>query len=863
LGEQIIYTSPLSKSKGIFITLLISLLIGGIYTGIRLLLPQHGLTGYYLYPSEVENAVLHPINVSPLEIRSGLNKKVYEGNPDGRLIEEITEDRPIYFDWHSDAKKSYKSPFIIEWNGLLKIEYRGDYTFVLGSDDGSELFLNDRIIIDNGGVHGLLEKRRAIFLEPGFYRFHLRYFDQGGGAVLYLKWKFSDEDETVILPSQFYQETNTQNLNTVDTTIPYALGIEPHSIIKETNIVFKKNNPNIIFTNNGILRTYYVNYWDNDRFEPPVNSPPYNIIWRGFIWIPKDGAYAFDVVTDGDVFLFVDSRPVIKYYEGKGLKKQVSMERGWKPVQINYYNTGKYATLNLLWQKPSDNKLVSVSSRYLMPAEDIRFFRGMRLWCGVGFILASAFIISGLFLAPKNTIAYLRGYIAYLKGNWSIAALIVVVIFGAVLRLNNYSLVPPHGDTMDVYQEAWNGFHILHGKGPQSWEHSFFIPAYNSEETKYFQWFDDSFTIVSGYIAHPPLFSIFAAIPPIICGAKDYLDCRLTTINLVPIFFSTLTIVLVFLVSYKIYRSTLLSIIASILYATVPYFVVAGRIAKGDVLLSLVLIVGVLCVLKYAESKRGTYIIFAGLLAGVSFWCKETGICAILIFPLLLGRNGFVKQAFIVCGIGIFVAAGYVVYNYMINPDAFFKILSLRNEFQQTAFDVVIKYLMEPKITDKYAGFGVGYLLWFWFAIIYSIGKRNSIVPTTAFIYLMTLCALSRKILSYGWFLMPVFPFMAIAGGVFLKDFISRPNTARAILLLLVPLAIPLKEVLPENFINSPWLFRGYLAVGLIPFLVVDFFRHRITESVARVSCYTYISIFIVINVYIIYYLPDIYKPFG
>ncbi|HHT9136271.1 MAG TPA: PA14 domain-containing protein, partial [Candidatus Wunengus sp. YC60] len=263
-----------SKSKGLLITLLILLLIGGVYTGIQLLLPGHGLTGYYLCLSEAEsnaeNVPLHPLNVSPSEICSKLKKKVYEGYPKKTLIKETIEHTPINFNWPSEEKKSYKSPFAIEWDGLLKIEQRCDYTFILGSDDGSELYLNGMLIIDNGGHHGLVEKRQTLSLEPGFYRFHLRYFDQGGGAMLYLKWKYSHVVETVIPLSRFYQETTIHDLRTFDVAIPYTLRVEPNSVIKETYLVFKKNNPNLIFKNHGILRTYYVNYWDNRRFEPPV-----------------------------------------------------------------------------------------------------------------------------------------------------------------------------------------------------------------------------------------------------------------------------------------------------------------------------------------------------------------------------------------------------------------------------------------------------------------------------------------------------------------------------------------------------------------------------------------------------------------
>ncbi len=809
-----------------------------------------------------ENITLSPITLSHSEMCSGLRKKVYEGYPKGRLIMETTEERPIHFEWPSEDKKPHKSPFTIEWYGLLKIEHRRDYTFILGSDDGSELFLNGRRVIDNGGSHDVVEKRQTVFLEPGFYRLHVKYFDQGGKSILYLKWKFSNEAETVIPSTQFYQEPKTEDLHTPDASIPYILGIEPNNLIKESNLVFKKNDSAIAFKNHGILRTYYVNYWDNHRFEPPAEAPAYNILWRGSIWIPKDSTYMFNVDTNGDVFVFIDSKPIIKYRAGSDSKAQIYLEKGWKSIQVSYCNQKRYATLNLFWQKPGDSKLLNISSWYLMPAEDIGVFGSAKVWCAIGFIIASLSICLSFFLVFRNVIKNrIYKYFAYVNQNWSIVALILIVILGATLRLNDYSVIPSHGDTMDVYQEAWNGYHILHGDGPKSWEYFYFLPAYKNEDKKFVQWLGDSFTIVNRYIAHPPLFSIFAGIPPTICGAKNYLDCRLTTINLTPIFFSTLTIILVFLVSYKIYRSNALSIIASLLYATVPLIVAAGRIAKGDCLLALVLISGVLCVLKYTESKRKMYVLFVGLLAGVSFWCKEMGICAIVIFPLLLGRKGFLKEAFITAGIGFFVAISYMLYNYLINPEAFFKILSLRSEHQSTVFNIVLKYINEPKLAQANAGFGLGYLLWFWYVIVYSMGKREQVVPITAFIYLMTICALSKDIHSYGWFLMPLYPFMAIAGGVFMRDFISKPNTARALLLLLVLMAVPLKEVLPEELCKSAWLFRWYLAIGTLPFLAFDFYKHRITATVAKVACYTYIAFVIVMNVYSVYHLPDLYDP--
>ena len=148
------------------------------------------------------------------------------------------------------------------------------------------------------------------------------------------------------------------------------------------------------------------------------------------------------------------------------------------------------------------------------------------------------------------------------------------------------------------------------------------------------------------------------------------------------------------------------------------------------------------------------------------------------------------------------LAACYFLYNYLINPEAFFKILSLRGEHQSTVFNIALNYIKESRLALSYASFGIGYLLWFWFVIVYAMGKRDQIVPITTFIFLMTVCALSKDVHTFGWFLMPIYPFMAIAGGLFLRDFISRPNTAKALLLLLVLLAVPLKEVLPGGAVQ-------------------------------------------------------------
>ena len=70
--------------------------------------------------------------------------------------------------------------FAIEWRGTLKIEKEGLYKFTLTSDDGSGLWIDDANVINHDGPHALSPKSGTAILQPGYYPFTVRYFDQGG-----------------------------------------------------------------------------------------------------------------------------------------------------------------------------------------------------------------------------------------------------------------------------------------------------------------------------------------------------------------------------------------------------------------------------------------------------------------------------------------------------------------------------------------------------------------------------------------------------------------------------------------------------------------------------------------------------------
>ncbi len=58
----------------------------------------------------------------------------------------------------------------------------GVYTLYAESDDGSRLFVGEEMIVNNDGLHGMVEKAGTIALEAGKHAVRVEFFERGGGA---------------------------------------------------------------------------------------------------------------------------------------------------------------------------------------------------------------------------------------------------------------------------------------------------------------------------------------------------------------------------------------------------------------------------------------------------------------------------------------------------------------------------------------------------------------------------------------------------------------------------------------------------------------------------------------------------------
>jgi len=97
-------------------------------------------------------------------------------------------------------------PFGARFTGYLRIPADGVYALVVGSDDGSALWLGDDQILDNDGPHRYTEVSGERALRAGYHRFTLGYFERGGAQYLRLFWIGPDGQRRPMPSEAFVRE---------------------------------------------------------------------------------------------------------------------------------------------------------------------------------------------------------------------------------------------------------------------------------------------------------------------------------------------------------------------------------------------------------------------------------------------------------------------------------------------------------------------------------------------------------------------------------------------------------------------------------------------------------------------------------
>ena len=104
-----------------------------------------------------------------------------------------------------------KDHFAYQFRSLIQIPERGVYNFYTFSDDGSMLYIDGQVVVDNDGGHSGYRADGKIALEKGFHELCVSYFEDYMGQELEVGYSGRNVVETSLTENLLFLPTDESN----------------------------------------------------------------------------------------------------------------------------------------------------------------------------------------------------------------------------------------------------------------------------------------------------------------------------------------------------------------------------------------------------------------------------------------------------------------------------------------------------------------------------------------------------------------------------------------------------------------------------------------------------------------------------
>jgi hypothetical protein len=122
--------------------------------------------------------------------RHGLNYAYYEASITS--VTQLSNYYPLQSGWSQNgidiSQRRVNDRFGFRFTGYVIIPTTGSYTFYTRSDDGSRLWINNTLVVDNDGLHGAQDRSGTITLTTGMASIMVEYFELTGGEICEVSW---------------------------------------------------------------------------------------------------------------------------------------------------------------------------------------------------------------------------------------------------------------------------------------------------------------------------------------------------------------------------------------------------------------------------------------------------------------------------------------------------------------------------------------------------------------------------------------------------------------------------------------------------------------------------------------------------
>ncbi len=148
----------------------------------------------------------------PVNLKQGMELQIFEGD-----ITTLDDFSMMQFTRQLSSPEIHtpadvpEDRFGLLFNGYIHVPADGVYTFYTTSDDGSRLYLNGDLLVDNDGIHGMVLKYGQAALAKGMHLLKIIYFENNYGEGLKVEFEGPGLERQEIPGSILYRKSNIIN----------------------------------------------------------------------------------------------------------------------------------------------------------------------------------------------------------------------------------------------------------------------------------------------------------------------------------------------------------------------------------------------------------------------------------------------------------------------------------------------------------------------------------------------------------------------------------------------------------------------------------------------------------------------------
>jgi len=271
-----------------------------------------------------------PATEAPSQNVPGLKEEVYynigrmrsiPSNLDTISPSAVRVVKELYYQntWRSWPGFKASSNFAVRWTGSIKIGTSGNYNWCTSSDDGSKLYIDDALVVNNDGLHGWRTKCSSASMKSGYRKLTGTFFEISGHAGIDVQYSGADtSNEKVRVPSSVL--FNDGKIPTTTTTTPGPPPFTPpsglvaglkeevyYNMYRMSSVPtdLDKRSPSVT---RAVKEPYYAN---NRNWQGFTQSSNYAVRWTGWVKISSSGAYEWCTLSDDGSKLYIDDALVV------------------------------------------------------------------------------------------------------------------------------------------------------------------------------------------------------------------------------------------------------------------------------------------------------------------------------------------------------------------------------------------------------------------------------------------------------------------------------------------------------------------------------------------------------------------------